>query len=401
MELLNKEKIKPDESLIINTEYYTELKDQVHCPICFNLLCEPLMCSNCEHVYCGDCFKTWLKKNDYCPSLCPKKPDTVKEVCKLFSKVLNGIKLRCKYGCEVQLLDYRTHTIKCESDNKPVVCFNCGKPSRNCEVIIKSEDEVMQIRQEIEFYKSEVQDKIDDSEKVIKDIAKLKEVKEQTIKQSEEEIAKIKMEHQELAKDHANLRSSIEKLANKTTIFNNKSDYYFPIETRIHAYFVNTLNPDFKITNLNKTITKMSGDDYWYGFFCKDKVGTQGTYEFSVKIDKINDIASIMVGFAVGGTSFSKGLFSSDTSWMCYLHGGKFYNASDSDEYFCSRNMIVRPCCNDILSVCINTKTYVVYVKINGTKIPEEIKMNIADNQKGNLYPCIDLAKIGDQITLL
>ncbi len=107
-----------------------------------------------------------------------------------------------------------------------------------------------------------------------------------------------------------------------------------------------------------------------------------------------------MVGYAVGGTNYTKGIYSTESSWMCYLHGGRFYNAGNENDYFCSRNMIVRPLIGDTVSICINTKNYSIYVKINGKVIPTELKMNISDNQKGNLYPCLDLARIGDQITI-
>ena len=361
------------------------------------------MCGYCENVYCGDCLKQWLKQNEYCPNKCPKKSDTVKEVCKLFARVLNGIKLKCKYGCEVKLLDYKKHFNKCETDNKQIMCFNCGKLSKYCDVIIKSEDEVMQIRQEIEFYKSEAKDKTEDAENALRDIIKLKECKEQQIKITEEELTKIKMEISELNKDHLNLRNSIEKLATKQGIgeLGYRNEFYFPIETRVHAYLTNPMNSDFKISNFNKTIKKISGIDHWYGFFCKDKIGSNGIFEFSVKIDNINEYPSIMIGFSVGGTNNLKGLYANDSSWMCCLHGGRFYNAGNENDYFCSRNMIVRPSVDDIVSICINTRTWVIYVKVNGKVIPTEIKMNIGEGMKGNIYPCVDLARVGDQITLI
>jgi len=132
-------KIIPDESSIINTIYYEQLKDQLICSICYGLLLEPLMCSVCESAFCSECITTWMDKNGSCPLKCSYPNFSIKDVHITKKKILDGLKLRCKYGCEVPLLSFYSHQIPCENNNKEIRCWNCNHLTKQCELRVKVE----------------------------------------------------------------------------------------------------------------------------------------------------------------------------------------------------------------------------------------------------------------------
>lgn len=61
----------------INKKYDEMLKES--CTICFNKLVSPIFEQNCQNMFCGECFLTWINKNNTCP-LCRTKIDLKKIV---------------------------------------------------------------------------------------------------------------------------------------------------------------------------------------------------------------------------------------------------------------------------------------------------------------------------------
>ena len=132
-----------DEDLIINKEYYEHVKEQLCCPICTCLLNDPRMCESCEIAYCRECINTWFQKKTECPNRCKSgKKSSIKPISKSITRVIDGLKLKCKYGCEVPLLSFNSHSKSCELAHKQVLCFNCNRIANYSELKIKSEDEL-------------------------------------------------------------------------------------------------------------------------------------------------------------------------------------------------------------------------------------------------------------------
>ena len=170
-----------DESLIVNHAYYDQLKDQLTCPICFSLLNDPVMCSNCETSFCKTCLVSWLTTNEICPLRCPKVLGKIKDVYLVVKKMMDGLKLKCKYGCDVPLLSYNEHVEQCQKHNhEQIKCWNCGKQSLIDDLKIKQEVEVLNLRHELET---------------------VKKVKKQYVKQKEVEIEIIKYNHETQIKE--------------------------------------------------------------------------------------------------------------------------------------------------------------------------------------------------------
>jgi SNF2 family DNA or RNA helicase len=80
-EELNNLKIKKQNIEIqikdLNKKYEEMFKNS--CTICFNKLISPIFEENCQNMFCGECFLTWINKNNTCP-LCRTKIDIKKIV---------------------------------------------------------------------------------------------------------------------------------------------------------------------------------------------------------------------------------------------------------------------------------------------------------------------------------
>ena len=143
-----------DETLILNRAYYEQLKDQLSCTICSRLLEDPLMCSVCETPFCGKCINDWLARDKSCPLRCENSQ--VRELNRSLKKILDGLKLKCKYNCEVSLLSYNSHVKSCEESKKEVPCWNCGKKGPHEDLKVKSGEEYEKLKAEIAELKAKL-----------------------------------------------------------------------------------------------------------------------------------------------------------------------------------------------------------------------------------------------------
>ena len=49
-------------------EIYKIFKDSITCPLCINILINPVMCLVCQKTYCKRCIDNWSKNNKKCPN---------------------------------------------------------------------------------------------------------------------------------------------------------------------------------------------------------------------------------------------------------------------------------------------------------------------------------------------
>ena len=103
-----------------------------HCSICYNVLKEPRMCRNNEHVFCLDCITEHLNVNT---QTCPEcnehlSVETLRRP-RLVNNYLSDLKINCDYasrGCPefTRVADLKTHVENCGF--APVLCSNeeCG-----------------------------------------------------------------------------------------------------------------------------------------------------------------------------------------------------------------------------------------------------------------------------------
>jgi len=419
---------------------------------------------------------------------CPKESTNIVELHRTTKKTLDGLKLKCKYGCEVPLLSYNTHLVQCEIAHKEdVTCWNCGNIT-NCknvkqikmidtsqmkqeienlkevkdknvelndeikklqikiieqdiviatntlnynkdiitntiesiETIIKEKEKYLNIRKELGNFmqKLEIKYKEDDVENDINTCNSLQNKLNELIKSkasTEEEIENYGKKKLELLKDIQLIQQNKENAINNN---NNNNDaniinggdelrlHENPIENQVSNCFIlpnsSAILTRFEFSNNNKTVKMISTSGYdWFGFMCKEKVPVNcKKYEFTIRIDKINTYADIMIGFCVGNTYGDKGFRNTNSSWMCFLNNGLFFNTGDRDYYFGKAN-VIKPKDGDLISICIELDTNIIYLKRNKQIVSNNLKMKMNDVQKMNLVPCIDMTDVGDQITIM
>lgn len=77
---------------IIKDNIYNNVKDLILCPICQNILIEPVMCMKCQKSFCKKCVD---KLTDVkCPNNC-EQPNFQKSISK--NEILIQLKFKCKY----------------------------------------------------------------------------------------------------------------------------------------------------------------------------------------------------------------------------------------------------------------------------------------------------------------
>ena len=99
---------------IIEDEIYTAFKDSIKCPLCLNIFVDPVMCINCQNIYCKKCIEDWIKKNKQCPSRCIN-PNYQKSLVK--SELLSKIKYKCnECGKKLNYDSVKNHKDVCCGD---------------------------------------------------------------------------------------------------------------------------------------------------------------------------------------------------------------------------------------------------------------------------------------------
>ena len=105
------------------------IDEHFHCSICYNVLKEPVMCRNNEHIFCRGCITIHLTENSRkCPE-CNEKltVETLRQAPRLVNNYLSELRINCDYssrGCHeyIRLEELASHVANCNF--APVKCSN-------------------------------------------------------------------------------------------------------------------------------------------------------------------------------------------------------------------------------------------------------------------------------------
>lgn len=111
-----------------------EVDEELMCPICHQVLEDPLQVPQCEHAFCSACIKEWLARNDSCPvDRTAVTSEQLKPVPRILRNLLARLKISCgnkNHGCNavVKLDALRQHLEECmHNPKRPVECEEgCG-----------------------------------------------------------------------------------------------------------------------------------------------------------------------------------------------------------------------------------------------------------------------------------
>ena len=116
------------------------VSQRFHCPICFLVLKDPVMCKN-EHYCCSSCIKKHLENSSFCPTcLEPLTVDTLKPAPRIVKDYISELNIHCDFhprGCHemVQVGHLKRHVASCGFS--PVQCSNDG-----CNVVLNARDKL-------------------------------------------------------------------------------------------------------------------------------------------------------------------------------------------------------------------------------------------------------------------
>lgn len=133
-----------EESQIINLDFFLSMKESVTCSICTSIISQPKMCSQCETPYCQECIDQWFSKNKICPMRC--ESSKILEINRSLKRIYDAVKVKCIEGCEVTLLEYRSHIPKCEK--RKIQCWNCKSLCKAVDAKVPSEIEFIKLKEE-------------------------------------------------------------------------------------------------------------------------------------------------------------------------------------------------------------------------------------------------------------
>ena len=111
----------------------------LHCGICLNVLKDPVMCRQNEHLFCRGCVTPHLMYSETCPScMQPLTVESLREAPRTVTNLLSELKIACDYagrGCEdfVELGNLERHVADCGF--APAVCSNEG-----CQLVVNKQD---------------------------------------------------------------------------------------------------------------------------------------------------------------------------------------------------------------------------------------------------------------------
>ncbi|XP_016989602.2 E3 ubiquitin-protein ligase NRDP1 [Drosophila rhopaloa] len=106
--------------------------EELICPICADVLEEPVQSSGCEHAYCRACIDKWMLQKQICPvDRSALLAAHLVPVSRLMRNMLSRLKIKCTFsanGCPLMLPleEFRTHVVSCEHNPKVVVLCNKG-----------------------------------------------------------------------------------------------------------------------------------------------------------------------------------------------------------------------------------------------------------------------------------
>jgi hypothetical protein len=111
-----------------------------HCSICYNVLKEPMMCKNNEHIFCRGCITEHLTVNSHtCPE-CNEDltVETLRRAPRVLTNYLSELKVKCDYstrGCQeyIRLEELDSHVQNCGF--APVKCSN-----EECQMVVNKRE---------------------------------------------------------------------------------------------------------------------------------------------------------------------------------------------------------------------------------------------------------------------
>ena len=184
-----------------------DVDENFHCSICYNVLKEPRMCRNNEHLFCLDCITEHLRVNSQtCPECNEHLNVNTLRRARLANNYLSKLKINCDHasrGCPefTCLEELKTHVATC--GYAPVLCSNA-----ECGMEINKQDKVRHETEVCEYRRV----KCHDCGQIQEDVETLKRSLLKHDEKVEATNKEIKNNHVEMKEAVRNLHAQVEAL---------------------------------------------------------------------------------------------------------------------------------------------------------------------------------------------
>ena len=197
-----------------DSRFEKDVDENFHCSICYNVLKEPRMCRNNEHIFCLDCISEHLRVNS---QTCPEcnehlSVDTLRRA-RLANNYLSKLKINCDHasrGCPefTCLEDLETHVANCGF--APVLCSNA-----ECGMVINKQERVHHETAVCQYRKVKCHDcgQIKEDAGTLKGSLMELDGKVEAVKNSQDQIKQgVKKEVDEVKKEVKDVKENLSKV---------------------------------------------------------------------------------------------------------------------------------------------------------------------------------------------
>ncbi|KAL7740464.1 hypothetical protein ACLKA6_006996 [Drosophila palustris] len=146
-----------DLSLIIG-----HVDEELLCPICADVLEEPMQSSSCEHAFCRYCIEKWMQEKQICPvDRSDLLPIHLVPVSRLMRNMLGRLKIKCSFaenGCTAVLTldEFRNHVAHCQNNPKVVILCTKGCGMKVPKDELSKHNCVFELREQLKDQVSEI-----------------------------------------------------------------------------------------------------------------------------------------------------------------------------------------------------------------------------------------------------
>ena len=250
-----------------DSRFEKNVDENFHCSVCYNVLKEPRMCRNNEHIFCLACISQHLKVNsETCPE-CNEhlSLDMLRKAPRVLRNCLSKLKINCDHasrGCPkfTCLEELETHVSNC--GYAPVLCSNaeCGmeinKQDKDyhetevceyrkvkCKDCGKMQEVVGRLNRKLEEARGETMKEVrnaakNTSDKVEAMNEEMKTASRQTEKQNEEvkkELREVKNEFGEIKKEVKGVKENLSKVLEKLNMLEHLNKLPSPTEGMLNT----------------------------------------------------------------------------------------------------------------------------------------------------------------------
>ena len=208
-----------------DSRFERDVDENFHCSICYNVLKEPRMCRNNEHIFCLSCITQHLKVNS---QTCPEcnehlTVDTLRRPQRLVGNYLSKLKINCDHasrGCPqfICLEELESHVASC--GYAPVLCSNaeCGMEI-NKQDRLHHETKVCEFRRvkchdctQIQEVVGRLEDRVVEFNGIVKTVKVVNTAINRKVEASREETKEVKKEVKDIKNNLSKVNKDVKKV---------------------------------------------------------------------------------------------------------------------------------------------------------------------------------------------